>query len=91
VLLDQLVVEEVAVAGHGADNQLIAIFLDVAQVVELAQVYQGRGHGKPEPHERYQGVSTGYEPSVLSVLVHQIYGVVDRLGDLVVKGCGMHY
>src|SRR5919199_2336100 len=91
VLVYQLVFKDLAVPGQGSDGQVVALVPDVAQVVQLTQVDQSRRNRQPESHERYEGVSPGQEPGVLSVLAQELYGVVYRLGDLVVERCRVHY
>jgi hypothetical protein len=90
VLLDKLVVMDIAVSGEGADRQLVAILPNIAQVVQAVQVDKDSRSCEPEPHEWYQGVPSGYELGVLSVLAQELYGVVYRLGDLVVESYGNH-
>ena len=91
VLLDQGVVVHVAVAGKGADGEVVALVAHVAQVVEPVQVDQDRGRGEAQPHQRDQGVPAGDELGLVAVLTEELYGVVDRFGDLVVEGHRVHY
>ena len=90
MLLDERVVEHLAVAGEGADGQVIAFVVDVAQVVQPVEVDEDRGSREAQPHQRDQGVPAGYELRLVAVLTEKLYGVVDRLGYLVVEGYWLH-
>ena len=68
VLLDQVVEEQVAVAGHGAYGEVIAPVAHVAQVFQAAKVDEDRGRGQPEAHDRDEGVPAGQQLRVLAVL-----------------------
>ena len=57
--LDHGVVVHVAVACQGADGEVVALVVHVAQVVEPVQVDQNRGGGEAQPHQRDQGVPRG--------------------------------
>ena len=77
MLLDYGVVVHVAVARQGADGEVVALVVHVAQVVEPVQVDQDRGGGEAQPHQRDQGVSAGDELGLVAVLTEEFYGVVD--------------
>ena len=59
---------EVAVAGEGADGDVVAGVADVGQVVQPADVDEHRRRGQPQLHQRQQRVAAGEQLGLVAVL-----------------------
>jgi hypothetical protein len=68
VLLQGRVALRVAVAGHRADGEAVALVADVVQVADAPEVDENRRGGEPELHDGEQAVATGEELGLVAVL-----------------------
>ena len=67
---------EVAVAGQGADGDVVAAVADVGQVAQPTHVDQHRRRGQAQLHQRQQRVPAGHELGLVAVLGEQGDGLV---------------
>jgi hypothetical protein len=83
--------EQLAVAGHGADANLGPGWGGHPDVAELAgeavDVDQVSGGRQPQLHHRQQRVAAGQDPGFGAELAQQVQRVVDAGGALVLKRC----
>jgi hypothetical protein len=79
--------QQVAVPGHRADGQLLAVDQDVVQVGEVVDVDERLGPGQPQLHHRQQGVPAGHQACSVAPPAQQVERVVHARGLLVLEVC----
>ena len=73
VLVQQIGGLDVAVAGEGADRDVVAAVTDVRQVGDAADVDQHRRLGQAQLHQRQQAVAAGEELGLVTVLTDEAH------------------
>ena len=80
--------EQLGVAGHRPDPQLVALEADVGELAgEVVDVDEVLGPGEAQLHHREQRVAAGDEPRLGSELLEQGDGVADAGRALVPERC----
>ena len=76
--------EQLAMPGHGADADLVALDTHIGEV-EIVDVDQVLGSGESQLHHRQQAVPPGNEPGLRAQPIQQRDGVVDAGRALVLE------
>ena len=80
--------QELAVAGHRADPDVVGLDADVAELaVQVVDVDQVLRRGQPELHHRQQAVAPCHQPGLRTQPLQQVERVVDARGALVLERC----
>jgi hypothetical protein len=90
VLVQQIGGLDVAVAGEGADRDVVACVADVRQVADTADIDQHRWLRQAQLHQRQKAVATREELGFVTVLPDEADGLFGRTGADVVECCGDH-
>jgi hypothetical protein len=80
--------QEVGVAGHGTDAQLVALDADVGEVAQVVDVDEDFGPGQAQLHHRQQAVPSGDDARLGPVPLEQRDGVAETVGPFVLERCG---
>jgi hypothetical protein len=68
LFLEKVVALHVAVAGHGADGDMVALVAHVLQVLDAPEVDEDRRRREAELHDREQRVTARQELRLIAVL-----------------------
>jgi hypothetical protein len=87
VLLHERVVDHVAVLGHRADDERVALVGDAAQLGHPREVDEHGREGQPQPQDGDEALPTGEDLGVLTGLAEGADGLSERRrGDVVEVG-----
>ena len=87
----QRVVHHLVVGGHRADDQLVAVLPDAAQLADPAEVDQRGRVRQPQPQQRQQALPAGEHLGVLAGPAELGDRLVDRVRPHVVELRGDHW
>jgi len=82
---------EVAVAGEGADGDVVAVVAEVGELRDPGRVDEHRGRRQPQLHEREQRHAAGEDLRLVAVLRQRADDLVGRAGPDVVERGGNHF
>lgn len=82
---------EVAMAGESTDGDVVAGIVDVAQVIEAADIDKNGRRRKTKLHERNQRMTASEQFRFIAVFGESAQRGIDGIGTHVFKGCGDHF
>lgn len=79
-------------AGAAAEHEMAALFANVLEAGDSADVHQVAGASQAELEQRQQALSAREDLGlVVAVAAEQRHRLVERLRRVVVKSCGNHH
>src|SRR5213596_845277 len=76
--------------GHGANQDLVALFTNVRQILNAPKVHNQLGLSEPKLHRRYQTMTTRQYLRLIGALGEQGDRLVQSRGGLIVELCRNH-
>ena len=90
MLVDEGVVHDLVVRGHGADDEAVALLADAAQGVDPPEVDDDRRRVEPHPQDGEQALPAGQDLGVVAGFGEGGESLLDRGRSGVVECCGDH-
>ena len=77
--------EQVGMANHRPDTQLVSFDPDALQICQVVDIHENLRRSEPELHQRQQAVPSGDQPRVLTMPFEQRDRLIDARRALVLE------